>query len=127
MYTEYGKFPGWPVETPKFQKETNDDLSYYLQIQSSLSHIQGGVENRKWEEQLQLIETVKNDYTKQIDIGALVPTNNTSYLDFILDREISKLPELHLRMPTEVITIPIIRKYATSIQYPQLHSKHYNS
>jgi hypothetical protein len=90
----------------QIRERTNDDLSYYLQIQSSLSHIQGGVENRKWEEQLQLIETVKNDYTKQIDTGAPAPTNNTSYLDFIPDREIPKLPELHLRMPTEVITIP---------------------
>jgi hypothetical protein len=59
MDTEYGRFPGWPVDPPKSEKEMNDDLSHFLQIQSLLSHMQGGIENGEWEEQLQLIETVK--------------------------------------------------------------------
>jgi hypothetical protein len=38
MDTIFG-LPGWPVDPPKSEKETNDDLAYYLQVQSSLSHL----------------------------------------------------------------------------------------
>jgi hypothetical protein len=44
MDTVFG-LPGWPVGPPKSEREMNDDLAYYLQIQSSLSHIQEGMES----------------------------------------------------------------------------------
>ena len=82
------------MDTNFAEKETNDDLAYYLQVQSSLSHLQTGVEDKIWEDQRQLIKSVKADYAKRVDSGELVPTGSMSYVDFIPDKDIPEMPEL---------------------------------
>lgn len=67
---------------------------YYLQVQCSLSHLQTCGEDKIWEDQLQLIQSVKSDYTKKVETGELIPTGNMSYVDFIPNKDIPKLPEL---------------------------------
>jgi len=99
-------------DPPKSEKETNDDLAYYLQVQSSLSHLQTGIEDKIWEDQLQLIKSVKADYAKRVDSGELVPTGNMSYVDFIPNKDIPKMPELQ----NPPLAAP---KAATSTQTPR--------